>query len=85
MRLYWPKTEAPSILPPGNGTWKPPAIAAANSVHAGHPCRTSSCAQEDPDENFACSCYYRSSLAFARACSGSCLYYLSHIAVSCVR
>jgi hypothetical protein len=29
MRLYWPKTEAPSILPPGNGTWKPPAIARA--------------------------------------------------------
>ena len=29
MRLYWPKTEAPSILPPGNGTWKPPAIALA--------------------------------------------------------
>ncbi len=29
MRLYWPKTEAPSILPPGNGTWKPPAIAVA--------------------------------------------------------
>jgi hypothetical protein len=27
MRLYWPRTEAPSILPPGNGTWKPPAIA----------------------------------------------------------
>ena len=27
MRLYWPKTEAPSILPPGGGTWKPPAIA----------------------------------------------------------
>jgi hypothetical protein len=26
MRLYWPKTEAPSILPPGEGTWKPPAI-----------------------------------------------------------
>lgn len=26
MRLYWPKTEAPSILPPGNGTWQPPAI-----------------------------------------------------------
>src|ERR1700738_397025 len=26
MRLYWPKTEAPSILPPGSGTWKPPAI-----------------------------------------------------------
>ncbi|MBR1203065.1 MULTISPECIES: DUF1254 domain-containing protein [unclassified Bradyrhizobium] len=29
MRLYWPKTEAPSVLPPGNGTWKPPAIAVA--------------------------------------------------------
>jgi hypothetical protein len=26
MRLYWPKTEAPSILPPGEGTWKPPAL-----------------------------------------------------------
>ena len=26
MRLYWPKTEAPSILPPGDGSWKPPAI-----------------------------------------------------------
>ena len=29
MRVYWPKTEEPSILPPGNGTWKPPAIAVA--------------------------------------------------------
>jgi hypothetical protein len=29
MRLYWPKTEAPSILPAGDGTWKPPAIVAA--------------------------------------------------------
>jgi hypothetical protein len=29
MRLYWPKSEAPSILPPGEGTWKPPAIVAA--------------------------------------------------------
>jgi hypothetical protein len=29
MRLYWPKTENPSILPPGEGTWKPPAIAVA--------------------------------------------------------
>lgn len=29
MRLYWPKTEAPSILPPGEGTWRPPAIAVA--------------------------------------------------------
>ncbi|MGA9855138.1 MAG: DUF1214 domain-containing protein, partial [Gammaproteobacteria bacterium] len=26
MRLYWPKTGAPSILPPGEGTWQPPAI-----------------------------------------------------------
>jgi hypothetical protein len=29
MRLYWPKTEAPSVLPPGSGTWQPPAIAVA--------------------------------------------------------
>ncbi|MBF7731087.1 DUF1254 domain-containing protein [Pseudomonas sp. N040] len=26
MRLYWPKTSAPSILPPGAGSWQPPAI-----------------------------------------------------------
>ena len=26
LRLYWPKTEAPSILPPGEGTWSPPAV-----------------------------------------------------------
>jgi hypothetical protein len=26
MRLYWPKTQAPSILPPGTGSWQPPAI-----------------------------------------------------------
>ena len=26
MRLYWLKTEPPSILPPGDGTWQPPAI-----------------------------------------------------------
>jgi len=26
MRLYWPKTEAPSILPVGEGTWQPPGI-----------------------------------------------------------
>jgi hypothetical protein len=30
MRLYWPKTEPPSILPPGQGTWKPPGIVKAN-------------------------------------------------------
>jgi len=29
MRLYWPKTEPPSILPPGEGTWQPPALAQA--------------------------------------------------------
>jgi hypothetical protein len=29
MRLYWPKTEPPSVLPPGEGTWKPPVIAVA--------------------------------------------------------
>ncbi len=26
MRLYWPKEIPPSILPPGSGTWKPPAV-----------------------------------------------------------
>lgn len=26
MRIYWPRTEAPSVLPPGKGTWQPPAI-----------------------------------------------------------
>ncbi len=26
MRLYWPKTEPPSILPLGSGTWKPPRV-----------------------------------------------------------
>ena len=26
LRCYWPKTEPPSILPPGEGTWKPPGI-----------------------------------------------------------
>jgi hypothetical protein len=29
MRLYWPKAEPPSVLPPGEGTWQPPAIAVA--------------------------------------------------------
>lgn len=29
MRLYWPRTEPPSILPPGSGTWSPPAIVKA--------------------------------------------------------
>jgi len=26
MRLYWPKVEPPSILPPGEGTWQPPPV-----------------------------------------------------------
>jgi hypothetical protein len=26
MRLYWPKKTPPSVLPPGEGTWKPPAL-----------------------------------------------------------
>jgi hypothetical protein len=26
MRLYWPRTEAPSILPVGEGSWSPPGI-----------------------------------------------------------
>jgi hypothetical protein len=30
MRLYWPKETPPSILPPGEGTWKPPGIVKAN-------------------------------------------------------
>ncbi len=28
MRLYWPKETPPSILPPGDGTWQPPAVIA---------------------------------------------------------
>jgi len=30
MRLYWPKSEPPSILPPGEGTWQPPAVVVAD-------------------------------------------------------
>ena len=26
MRLYWPKTEAPSVLPAGEGAWQPPGL-----------------------------------------------------------
>jgi hypothetical protein len=29
MRLYWPKETPPSILPPGSGTWQPPAVQVA--------------------------------------------------------
>jgi hypothetical protein len=28
LRLYWPKTTQPSILPPGKGTWQPPPVVA---------------------------------------------------------
>jgi len=30
MRLYWPKTEPPSILPVGKGTWQPAAVKRAS-------------------------------------------------------
>lgn len=30
MRLYWPKETPPSIMPPGKGTWKPPALVKSN-------------------------------------------------------
>jgi hypothetical protein len=30
MRLYWPKVTPPSILPPGEGTWKPPGVMRAS-------------------------------------------------------
>jgi hypothetical protein len=30
MRLYWSKTEPPSIMPLGKGTWSPPKILVAN-------------------------------------------------------
>jgi hypothetical protein len=26
MRMYWPKEKAPSVLPPGNGSWEPPPV-----------------------------------------------------------
>jgi len=26
MRLYWPKTQGLSVLPPGSGSWKPPVV-----------------------------------------------------------
>ena len=29
MRLYWPKTTPPSILPPESGTWNPPGVVPA--------------------------------------------------------
>ena len=30
MRLYWPKTEAPSVLPAGEGSWSPPGVVRAD-------------------------------------------------------
>jgi hypothetical protein len=30
MRLCWPKTTQPSILPPGEGAWQPPGIKSAS-------------------------------------------------------
>ncbi|MFO1082947.1 MAG: DUF1254 domain-containing protein [Reyranellaceae bacterium] len=30
MRLYWPKETPPSILPPGDGTWRPPGVKRAS-------------------------------------------------------
>ncbi len=30
MRLYWPKAEPPSILPPGAGSWSPPKLRVAD-------------------------------------------------------
>ena len=30
MRLYWPKAEAPFILPAGEGSWNPPGIVKAD-------------------------------------------------------
>jgi len=30
MRLYWPKTDGVSILPPGQGTWNPPGVVKVN-------------------------------------------------------
>lgn len=30
MRLYWPKDAPPSILPPGDGSWKPPGVVRAS-------------------------------------------------------
>jgi hypothetical protein len=34
MRLYWPKTEAPSVYPLGKGTWTPPGIVPVRNLNA---------------------------------------------------
>jgi hypothetical protein len=39
MRLYWPRTQAPSVLPPGSGTWQPPALVVAMMQRSAGPAR----------------------------------------------
>ena len=34
MRLYWPKDDAPSVYPLGQGTWKPPGIVPVRNLNA---------------------------------------------------
>lgn len=34
LRMYWPRTEAPSILPIGQGQWRPPAILPTGDLRA---------------------------------------------------
>jgi hypothetical protein len=34
MRLYWPKTEPPSVYPLGKGTWQPPALVPVRNLNA---------------------------------------------------
>ena len=34
MRLYWPKTEGPSVYPLGQGSWMPPAIVPVRNLNA---------------------------------------------------
>ncbi len=34
MRLYWPKTEQPSVYPLGKGSWQPPAILPIRNLNA---------------------------------------------------
>jgi hypothetical protein len=34
MRLYWPKTEEPSVYPLGKGTWKPPALVPVRNLNS---------------------------------------------------
>ena len=34
MRMYWPKTEEPSVFPLGKGQWKPPALVPVRNLNA---------------------------------------------------